>query len=131
MGYTSKFKGAEIDDVIELFSQLLFPKEWADKAFSGQLSGDEIKEICKHLNNTYNTNFCFAKGKLWHVQASAGNGFGFYEIPRIFGEEMYVESYGFAFFNGQVEQYRGQIHYGLNIANYTELDWEHNSPIEG
>lgn len=130
MEYKSKFKAAEIDSVIELFSQLLFPKEWADKAFAGQLSGDEIEEISKYLYNNDLTNFCFAKGKLWYVQASSGNNFGFYEIPRIYGPEMYVELYDFYYIDGQVVQYRGRTRYELNIANGKYLDWEHNSNIE-
>ena len=129
MEYKSKFKAAEIDGVIELFSQLLFPKEWADKAFAGQLSGNDITEICTYLSTNECTSFCFAKGKLWHVQASAGNSFGFYEVPRIWGPEMYIETYDFSFIEGQVFQSRYQTCYELNIANDFILDWEHNSNI--
>lgn len=129
--YKSKFTGAEIDDVIELFSQNIFPKKWVDKALNGELTASDIKEICTTLDGTdYRSMICFAKGKLWNVSASAGNSFMMVGTPLIWGSEMYIERYSFTNINGEVEQYRTALLYGMNIVSGNLLDWEHNSSTE-
>ena len=129
--YKSKFTGAEVDDVIELFSQNIFPKKWVDKALNGELTASDIEEICTTLNSTdYLSMICFAKGKLWNVSASAANSFEMVGTPLIWGYEMYIEAYAFANIDGEIMQNRYGTAYEMNVVSSQVLDWEHNSPIE-